>query len=69
MLLQLRSNVKVQQTRREKIAVKSFLAGFSPEFEEAKSQILSSSKIPSLKDVFTRMLRTKNTLSSQPLVL
>jgi hypothetical protein len=42
------------------MVVKSFLAGLRSEFETAKSQILSSSKISSLQDVFSRVLRTES---------
>ena len=48
----------------------SFLAGLPTEFETAKSQILSSSEISSLQDVFARVLRTESIVSvpslSQP---
>ncbi|XP_071912580.1 uncharacterized protein [Coffea arabica] len=65
LLLPFSSDVKVQQTQREQIAIMSFLAGLSPEFEAAKSQILSSPKISFLQDVFSRVLRTENTQSVQ----
>ena len=44
----------------------SFLAGLSPEFDSAKTQVLSGSDISSLHDVFSRVLRTE-TASSTPL--
>ena len=65
LLLPFSSDVKVQQTQREQMAIMSFLAGLSPEFEAAKSQILSSPEISSLQDVFSRVLRTENTQSVQ----
>ncbi|KAK4726866.1 hypothetical protein R3W88_031783 [Solanum pinnatisectum] len=49
----------------EQIAIMSFLAGLPYEFETAKSHILSSFEINSLKDVFSRVLRPKSTLSNQ----
>nr|XP_016507431.1 PREDICTED: uncharacterized protein LOC107825109 [Nicotiana tabacum] len=52
-------DVKVQQAQREQLAVMSFLSGLSPEFEGAKSQILSGTAISSLKEAFTRVLRTE----------
>ncbi|KAG8661786.1 hypothetical protein MANES_01G039012v8 [Manihot esculenta] len=48
------------------MAVMSFLAGLPPEFETAKSQILSDSEISSLHDVFTRVLRTESPIPSHP---
>ncbi|XP_058000287.1 uncharacterized protein LOC131178725 [Hevea brasiliensis] len=65
-LLPFSSDVKVQQTQREQLAVMSFLAGFPSEYETAKSQILSSSEISSLHETFTRVLCTESTQSSQP---
>ena len=50
-----------------KMVVMSFLAGLPTEFETAKSQILSSSEISSLQDVFARVLRTESTVSIPPL--
>ncbi|XP_075076631.1 uncharacterized protein LOC107793242 [Nicotiana tabacum] len=52
-------DVKVQQAQREQLAVMSFLSGLSPEFEGAKSQILSGTAISSLKEAFTRVLHTE----------
>ena len=57
------TDIKVQQTQREKMAVMSFLAGLPSEFETTKSQILSSSEIGSLQEVFSRILRTEGTSS------
>ncbi|KAG8633424.1 hypothetical protein MANES_18G104116v8 [Manihot esculenta] len=48
------------------MAVMSFLAGLPPEFETAKSQVLSDSEISSLHDVFTRILRTESPIPSHP---
>ncbi|RVW25326.1 hypothetical protein CK203_116037 [Vitis vinifera] len=47
------------------MAVMSFLVGLPSEFETAKSQILSSSEIGSLQEVFSRILRTEGTSSIQ----
>ncbi|WMV08547.1 hypothetical protein MTR67_001932 [Solanum verrucosum] len=59
------TNIKVQHAQREQMAIMSFLAGLSSEFETAKSHIPSSSEISSLKDVSNRVLRTKSTPSIQ----
>ncbi|XP_071923252.1 uncharacterized protein [Coffea arabica] len=47
------------------MAIMSFLASLSPEFETAKFQILSSPEISSLQDVFSKVLRTENSQSVQ----
>ncbi|KAJ9188921.1 hypothetical protein P3X46_000271 [Hevea brasiliensis] len=65
-LLLFSSDVKVQQAQREQLAFMSFLAGLPSEYKTAKSQILSSSKIFSLHETFTRVLRTESTQCSQP---
>ena len=65
-LLPFSPDVKVQQHQREQMAIMSFLAGLSPEFDSAKTQVLSGSDISSLHDVFSRVLRTE-TASSTPL--
>ncbi|XP_071916283.1 uncharacterized protein [Coffea arabica] len=65
LLLPFSSDVKVQQTQWEQMAIMSFLVGLSPEFEAAKSQILSSPKISSFQDVFSGVLRTENSQSVQ----
>lgn len=46
----------VQLIQREKMVVMSFLAGLPSEFEAAKTQILSNSKISSLDEVFSNVL-------------
>lgn len=48
MLLPFSPDVKVRQRQREHMAVMSFLAGLSPDFETVKSQVLSGSEISSL---------------------
>ncbi|KAM6572657.1 hypothetical protein CsatA_016737 [Cannabis sativa] len=65
-LLPFSPDVKVQQRQREQMAIMSFLAGLSSEFDSAKSQVLSGSDVSCLQDVFTRVLRTETT-SSTPL--
>ena len=63
-LLPFSTDIKVLQTQREKKwPVMSFLAGLPSEFETTKSQILSSSEIGSLQEVFSRILRTEGTSS------
>ena len=47
------------------MVVMSFLSDLPSEFETAKSHILSGSDIGSLQEVFSRVLRTENVLSSQ----
>ena len=47
-LLPFSSDVKVQQAQREQMVVMSFLADLPPEFETAKSQIISSFEISTL---------------------
>ncbi|KAH0700947.1 hypothetical protein KY284_015162 [Solanum tuberosum] len=64
-LLPFSTDIKVQQAQREQMAIMSFLAGLPSEFETAKSQILFSSEITSLKDVFSRVLRTESTPANQ----
>ncbi|WMV16342.1 hypothetical protein MTR67_009727 [Solanum verrucosum] len=65
MLLPFSTDIKVQQAQREQMAVMSFLAGLPTEFETAKSQILASSEITSLNDVFSWVLRTESTPSNE----
>lgn len=64
LLLPFSPDVKVQQVQREKMAVMIFLNGLLPEFGMAKTQILSDSKIPSLDDAFTRVLRIESSPTS-----
>jgi hypothetical protein len=42
----------------------SFLAGLPPEFDAARTQILSSPEITTLRDTFTRILRSEGSRSS-----
>lgn len=66
MLLLYSSDVKVQQSQREQMVVMSFLAGLPSKFKTAKSQILSSSEIFSLKYIYSRVVRTKGTPPTPP---
>ena len=60
LLLPFSPDVKVQQAQREKMAIMIFLNGLLPEFGMAKTQILSDSKIPSLEEAFSRVLRIES---------
>ncbi|KAA0057391.1 uncharacterized protein E5676_scaffold216G00610 [Cucumis melo var. makuwa] len=53
-------DVKVQQAQPEKMIVMIFLNGLLPEFGMAKAHILFDSKIPSLDDTFTHVLRIES---------
>ncbi|RVX01807.1 Retrovirus-related Pol polyprotein from transposon TNT 1-94 [Vitis vinifera] len=64
-LMSFNPDVRIQQAQWEQMVVISFLSGLSSEFETAKYQILSGSNIGSLQEVFSRVLRTENVLSSQ----
>ncbi|KDP46784.1 hypothetical protein JCGZ_06572 [Jatropha curcas] len=66
-LLPFSTNVKVQQSQREQMAVMSFLAGLSPKFDAARTQVLSSSELPSLHETFTKILRTETPQLVQPI--
>ncbi|KAF9664308.1 hypothetical protein SADUNF_Sadunf16G0004800 [Salix dunnii] len=58
MLLPFSPDVKIQQSQRKKMTIMSFFYGLPFEFETAKSQILFSSEITSLQDVFSRELQS-----------
>ncbi|TYK07903.1 putative Polyprotein [Cucumis melo var. makuwa] len=60
LLLPFSPDVKVQQAQREKMAVMILLNRLLPEFGMAKAQILFDSKIPSLDDTFTCVLRIES---------
>ena len=57
-LLPFSPDVKVQQDQREKMAVMGFLAALPFEYENVKTQILSSLEISSFQETFSRILRT-----------
>ncbi|KAK2965746.1 hypothetical protein RJ640_003284 [Escallonia rubra] len=65
MLLPFSKDIKVQQAQREQMAAMSFFGALPPEFDTAKSQILSGTDITSLQEVFSRVLRTESTFSNQ----
>ena len=58
-LLPFSTDVKTQQSQCEQMAVMSFLAGLPPEFDVARTQILSSPEITTIPDTFTRILRSE----------
>ena len=58
-LLPFSPDVKVQQNQREKMAVTGFLAIVPLEYDSAKTQILSSPKVSSFQETFSRILHTK----------
>jgi len=60
MFLPFSPNVKIQQSQGKNMAVMSFLVGIPSEFETTKSQILSTSEISSLQDVFSRVLHIES---------
>ena len=66
MLMLFSPNVKVQQSQREQMAVMGILAALPSEYDSAKAQILSSPKISSLQETFSRILRTEVSSSSSP---
>lgn len=55
-LLPISADVQKMQTQREQLAVMGFLGSLGPEFESVRSQLLSSSELPSLTDTFARVL-------------
>jgi hypothetical protein len=63
-LLPFSTDVKTQQSQHEQMAVMSFLAGLPPEFDAARTQILSSLEITTLRDTFTRILRLEGSPSA-----
>ena len=66
MLLPFSPNVKVQQAQREHMAVIGFLLALPSDYDIAKSQILSSLEISSLKDTSNRILRIENSSLANP---
>lgn len=62
------TDVKTQQSQREQMAVMSFLVGLPPEFDAARTKILSSPEITTLCDTFTRILRSEGSRSA-PIVI
>ena len=66
MLMPFSPNVKVQQSQQEQMVVMGFLAALPSEYDLAKAQILSSPKISSLQETFSRILCTEVSSSSSP---
>ena len=69
MLMPFSPDVKVQQIQREQMTVLGFLAAFPSEYVSAKAQILSSPKISSLQETFSRILRIEVSSSSSPTLI
>jgi len=67
-LLPFSTDVKTQQSQREQMAVMSFLAGLPPEFDAARTQILSSPEITTLRDTFTRIFLRSEGSRSAPII-
>ena len=66
MLLPFSADIKVQQAYKENIwLLLSFLANFPSKFDTVESHILSSLKISSLQETFSRVLRTETPSSIQ----
>ena len=65
-LLPFSLDVKVQQDQWEKMAVMGFLAALPLEYDSVKVQILSSPKISSFQETFSRILHAKTSSSSSP---
>ena len=65
-LMPLTSDVRAQQTQINKFFMVLTLIGLRPDLETVRDQILGSPSVPSLDDVFTRLLRifSTQTLSS-----
>ena len=66
MFMPFSSDVKVQQSQREQMAVMGFLAALPSEYDSAKAQILSNPKISSLQETFSKILYTEVSSSSSP---
>ena len=68
MLLPFCPDVKVHQAQREQMTVMGFLANFPSEYDSAKPHILSSSKISSFLETFSKILRTETSSPVLPYV-
>ena len=51
------TDLQAQVDNIEKQVIISFLTALDPAYESVRSQILSSSELPSLQDVYSRVLR------------
>ena len=60
-LMPLTSDVGVQQTQIDKFFMVLTLIGLRPNLETIRDQILGSPSVPSLDDVFARLLRISST--------
>ena len=60
-LMPLTSDVGAQQTQIDKFFMVLTLIGLRPELETVRDQILGSRSVPSLDDVFARLLRISST--------
>ena len=60
-LMPLTSNVGAQQTHIDKFFMVLTLIGLRPDLETVRDQILGSPLVPSLDDVFARLLRISST--------
>ena len=65
-LLPFSPDVKVQQAQREQMAMMKFLAALPSEYESIKAQILSSPKISSFQETFSRIFHTETSSSTPP---
>ena len=60
-VMPLTPNVGAQQTQLDKFFMVLTLIGLRPDLEPVRDQILGSSSVPSLDDVFARLLRISST--------
>ena len=58
-LLPFSLDVKVQQDQGEKIVVKGFLTALPSKYDSVKTRIMSSPKISSFQETFSRILHTE----------
>lgn len=63
-LLPISSEVGKIKTQREQLAVMGLLGWLGPEYESVRSQLLSSTELPSLTDTFARVLRVSRETST-----
>ena len=65
-LLPFSPDVKVQQDQQENMAVMGFLAALPSEYDYVKMQIMSSLKVSSFQEMFSRILRIEISSSTLP---
>lgn len=63
-MLPISSEVGKIKTQREQLAVMGLLGWLGPEYESVRSQLLSSTELPSLTDTFARVLRVSRETST-----